>query len=183
MAFQGIKRHPYGSQSKNETITQFCFNVGSASNTIDRHWSSNGLQRWPNIEPVLGGLAYTLCVPGTSYRRVHWFISDGGGRNRPTRWRYTCFLGSFNNNYILDILEILAHEENQYSYVYKKLGKVLSKAFKQTKQAKAGPRSSGNLFLVQIFTPLCLATATHNVKWVKITHICNLRPNICNPYV
>ena len=29
--------HPYGSQSKHGIITQFCFNVGPASNTIDRH--------------------------------------------------------------------------------------------------------------------------------------------------
>ena len=34
-AFRGIERHPYGSQSKHGTITQFCFNVGPASNTID----------------------------------------------------------------------------------------------------------------------------------------------------
>ena len=34
---------------------------------------------------------------------------------------------------------ILAHEENQYSYVYKILGHFLSQALKQT---KAGPRSS-----------------------------------------
>ena len=27
--------HPYGSQSKHGTITQFCFNVGPASNMID----------------------------------------------------------------------------------------------------------------------------------------------------
>ena len=40
---------------------------------------------------------------------------------------------------------ILAHEENQYSYVYKILGQFLSKALKQT---KAGPRSSGTPFLV-----------------------------------
>ena len=32
-----VKRHPYGSQSKHGTITQFCFNVGPASNTIERH--------------------------------------------------------------------------------------------------------------------------------------------------
>ena len=37
VAFRGIKRHPYGSQSKHGTITQFCFNVGPASNTIDQH--------------------------------------------------------------------------------------------------------------------------------------------------
>ena len=41
---------------------------------------------------------------------------------------------------------ILAHEENQYSYVYKNIRPiVLSKALKQT---KARPRSSGNPFLV-----------------------------------
>ena len=28
VAFRGIKCHPYGSQSKHGTITQFCFNVG-----------------------------------------------------------------------------------------------------------------------------------------------------------
>ena len=37
VAFRGIKRHPYGIHSKHRTITQFCFNVGPASNTIDRH--------------------------------------------------------------------------------------------------------------------------------------------------
>ena len=37
VAFWGIKRHLYGSQSKQGTITQFCFNVGPESNTIDRH--------------------------------------------------------------------------------------------------------------------------------------------------
>ena len=37
VAFLGIKCHQYGSQSKHGTITQFCFNVGPASNTIDQH--------------------------------------------------------------------------------------------------------------------------------------------------
>ena len=37
VAFRGIKRHPHGSQSKHGTITQFCFNVGPASNTINRY--------------------------------------------------------------------------------------------------------------------------------------------------
>ena len=40
---------------------------------------------------------------------------------------------------------ILAHEENQYSYVYKIFGRFLSKALKQT---KARPRSLGTPFLV-----------------------------------
>ena len=35
--FRGIKRHLYGSQSKHGTITQFFFNVGPGSSTIDRH--------------------------------------------------------------------------------------------------------------------------------------------------
>ena len=43
------------------------------------------------------------------------------------------------------LIRILAHEENQYSNVYKILGQFLSKAFKQT---KARPRSSGTPFLV-----------------------------------
>ena len=82
--FRGIKCHPYGSPSKHRTITQFCFNVDQ------RRIRSTG------IEPAMGcdaGPALyrywvgrpTLCVPGTSYRRVHRVISRGGGRNRPTR--------------------------------------------------------------------------------------------------
>ena len=47
VAFRGMRRHPYGSRS-----TQFCCNVGPASSTIDRHRTSDGLRRWPNIEPV-----------------------------------------------------------------------------------------------------------------------------------
>ena len=39
----------------------------------------------------------------------------------------------------------MAHEENQYSYVYKIMGQFLSNALKQT---KARPRSSGTPFLV-----------------------------------
>ena len=34
VAYRGIKDHPYGSQSKHGSITQFCFNVGPASNGI-----------------------------------------------------------------------------------------------------------------------------------------------------
>ena len=37
VAFRGIKLHPYGSQSKHGTITQFCFNVGPAWYMIDLH--------------------------------------------------------------------------------------------------------------------------------------------------
>ena len=37
VAFRGENCHPYGSQSKHGMITQFCFNVGPASNTIRRH--------------------------------------------------------------------------------------------------------------------------------------------------
>ena len=66
VAFWGIRRHPYDIQSKHGTITQICFIVGPASNTIgNRYWVGRA----------------TLCVPGTPYR----LISDGGGRNMPTR--------------------------------------------------------------------------------------------------
>ena len=37
VAFRGIKRQPYGSYSKHGTATQFRFNIGPASKTIDRH--------------------------------------------------------------------------------------------------------------------------------------------------
>ena len=37
VAFRRRKCHPYGDQSKHGTITQFSFNVGPASNTIDLH--------------------------------------------------------------------------------------------------------------------------------------------------
>ena len=37
VAYRGINRHRYGSQSKHGTITRFCFNVWPASNTIDRN--------------------------------------------------------------------------------------------------------------------------------------------------
>ena len=35
--FGGITRHPYGSKSKQGTITQFCFNVGPASNSVGQY--------------------------------------------------------------------------------------------------------------------------------------------------
>ena len=73
--------HPHGSKSKHGTITQFCVNVGPASKTvgqywnsinwvnamcllmpasqtIDRHWTSNGLRSWPNIERYCVGRLY-----------------------------------------------------------------------------------------------------------------------------
>ena len=155
-AFRGTKRHPYGRQSKNGTITQFWLIVGPASKTIDRYW--------------VGGP--TCCVPGTSYRRVRWLISGGGRRNRPTHWKYTIFW----------TFSILAHEENQYSYVYKILGHFLSKALIQS---KARPWSSWTPFVVyytfilfgvkktQIWVILWVilltsAAARLSFKWVKI---------------
>ena len=52
---------------------------------------------------------------------------------------------------------ILAHEDNQYSYVNKILGHFLSKALKQT---KAGPRSSGTPLLVIYGMINCIYTGT-----------------------
>ena len=63
VAFRGIKHHPYGSQSKHGTITQFCFYVGPASNTM-------GCDAGPTLNRYSVGRP-TLCVPGTSHRRVH----------------------------------------------------------------------------------------------------------------
>ena len=62
--FRGIKRHPHGSQSKHGTITQFCFNVGSASKTgsiLKQHWVNvmcllmwRKVYRRPSVGLVLG---------------------------------------------------------------------------------------------------------------------------------
>ena len=83
VAFRGIKRHPCGSQNEHWTITQFCFNVGPASNTIAGIEPAMGCNAGPTLSRYWVGRP-TLCVPGTSYRRV-LAISGGGGRNRPTR--------------------------------------------------------------------------------------------------
>ena len=70
--------------------------------------------------------------------------STGDGRNR--RIHVEDIIVSLVLSIIISwTFWILAHEENQYSYVYKILGHFLSKALKQT---KAGPQNSGTLFLV-----------------------------------
>ena len=100
--FRGIKRI---------TCMAVGANAGQSPNSVSM--LSQRRIRLTGIEPAMGcdgdstlnrywvGRP-TLCVSGTSYRRVHWLISDSGGRNRPTYLRYTCLLGS-SNNYILDI--------------------------------------------------------------------------------
>ena len=48
VAFRGIKRHLYGSQSKHKQSP-------NSVSILGQRRTSNGLRRWPNIEPVLGG--------------------------------------------------------------------------------------------------------------------------------
>ena len=60
---------------------------------------------------------------------------------------------------------ILAHEKNQYSYVYKILGNFLSKA----QQPKAGPRSWGTPFLVICISILEMKTITKGLPYEIIT--------------
>ena len=116
VAFRGIKRHPYGSQSKHGTITQFYFNVGPASNTIDRHWTSNRLRRWPNIGWVGLHCAYQVHRID-AYTELSAVVVEGIGLH----------VEDILVSLILSIIIswtfwILAHEENQYNYVYKILG-------------------------------------------------------------
>ena len=57
VAFRGIKCHPYGRQSKRGTITQFCFNVEPASNTMDQHESAMGCDAGPTSKRYWVGSA------------------------------------------------------------------------------------------------------------------------------
>ena len=102
VAFRGIKRPRMAVRA----------NTGQSPNSVSM--LGQCLIRLTGTKPAMGSGAGptsnrywvgrpTLCVPGTSHRRVHWLISDGGGRNRPTRWRYTCLIDSFKVNYILEI--------------------------------------------------------------------------------
>ena len=167
------KRHPYGSQSKHGTITQFSFIVGPASNTTDLHWPSNGLRRWPNIEPVL--VRYIVLHECCSANTKHCITFV---QRRPSVFAvgpplYKCYtnvlyllswpapamvvegIGLHVEDTLVSLVlsiiiswtfRILANEENQYTVMFTKyLAIFLSNALKQT---KAGPRSSGTPFLV-----------------------------------
>ena len=101
VAFRGMRRQPYGSRSKRGTITQFFSMLGQRRIRLTGIESAMGCDAGPTLNRYWVGRP-TLCVSGTSYRRVHWLFSGDGGRNRPTRWKNTCLLGSFNN-YFLDI--------------------------------------------------------------------------------
>ena len=62
-------------------------------------------------------------------------------------------------------IRILAHEKDQYSYIYKILGRILSRALKRT---KAGPRSSGNP--VQFYYKIIkINNKTNDSTWRKET--------------
>ena len=69
-ASRRIKRHPYGNQSKHRSITQFCFNLGLASKMIDCIKLAIGCEAGPTLSRYWVDRP-TLCVTGTSYRRVH----------------------------------------------------------------------------------------------------------------
>ena len=79
-----------------------CFNVGPASNTIDRHWTSMGCDTGPTLNRYWVGRP-TLCVPGTlldAYTDLSAMVVEGIGLYFDDI--QVCLLGS-NNNYILDI--------------------------------------------------------------------------------
>ena len=133
VAFLGIKRHRMAVRA----------NTGQSPNSV----AILGQRRirLTGIEQARG------CVAGIGWVGLHcvaWMlasIGDGGGRNRPTRCVVDILVSLFLLIIIFWTYRIPAHEENQYSYVYKILGQFLSKALKQT---KTGPRSSGTPFPV-----------------------------------
>ena len=100
--FGGIKRQGMAVRSNTGQSTSSASMLGQRRIRFTGIRPVMGCDAGPTLFRYWAGRP-TLYVPGTSYRRVHWLISDGGGgRNRPTRWRCTCLLGSFNN-YILNI--------------------------------------------------------------------------------
>ena len=105
VTFRGIKCHPYGSQSKHGAITNPVSMLGQYDcPALNQQWAATLAQHWTGI-----GWIDLHCVAWMLARTV-----DGGGRNRPTRWRYTCLLGSFNNFIIIYwTFRILVHEDNQ----------------------------------------------------------------------
>ena len=89
----------------------------------------------------------TLCVPGTSYRRVHWLISNGGGKNIDPH------IEDILVSLVLSIIiscafRILAHKEHQYSYIYKILGNFFCQ--KHSNRLKPGLRVRELLFQLLI---------------------------------
>ena len=89
VAFRGIKRHPYGSHSKHWTITQLCFNVGPASNVYQLHRTD-------------------------AYTHLSAVVVEGIGLHVED------ILVSLVLSIIISwTFRILAHDGNQYSYVYK----------------------------------------------------------------
>ena len=95
----------YGSKSKHGTITQFCFNVGAASYTIDRHLTGIG---W-----VCPHCVYQVHRIG-AYTDLSVMVLEGIGLHVED------ILVSLVLSIIISwTFRILAHEENQYSFVYK----------------------------------------------------------------
>ena len=70
VAFRGIKCHPYGSQSKQGTITQFCSMLGQRRIRLTGIEPTMSCDADPTLHRYWVGRP-TLCVRGTSYRRVH----------------------------------------------------------------------------------------------------------------
>ena len=117
-----LKRHPYGSRSKHGIIPQFCSNVGPASNTIDQQWVAMLAQHWTGI-----GWVGLHCVYQVRYRHVyiHLIIHLSALVVEGIGLQVEDILVSLVLSMIIIIswtFRILAHEENQYSYVCKILG-------------------------------------------------------------
>ena len=151
VAFQGIKRDPHGSQSKHGTITQFCFNVGPASNTIDRHCVYE-LHRIDAYTDLSVNVTVRSGVKETRSCIFHWQVLHGC-------WPAPAMVVEGIGIHVEDILVSLVlsissvhlgfwpMRKTNTVMLTKHLANFLSKALKQT---KVGSRSSGTPFLVLI---------------------------------
>ena len=125
VAFRGIKRQctRMAVRANTEQSPNYVSMLGQRQIRLNSIETATSCDAGPTLNRYWVG-GPTLCVPGTTYRRytdlsmnvtvrsvvknttsTTWMLAstgDCGGRNRPTRWRYTCLLGSFNK-YILDI--------------------------------------------------------------------------------
>ena len=107
--------------------------------TLNQQWAATLAQHWTGI-----GWVGLHCVYQVHRIDAHTDLSAMvvGGIGLHVKYILVSLVLSIIISWTF---RILAHEENQYSYVYKILDQLLSKALKQT---KAGPQSSGTPFLV-----------------------------------
>ena len=169
VAFRGDKASPVWQSEQtrdNHPILFRCWaSVEDFGSILEQHWVNIMCLLMPNMGSEaglalngIGWVGYTSCLRGT-YRRVCTDACNDlvlhGCWPAPAMVVEGICLHIEDIIFVLLVLSllipwtwtfrILAHEEDQYSYVYKILSQFLCKAPTQT---KAGPRSSGTPFLI-----------------------------------